>query len=149
MLLVDLLLRGELLLGEVGVARQIELEVRQLRLVGRLFSECCVKCCLIGARIDLHQDIARIDLLAFGVGDLVERAIHTGAHQHLLERLHLAEATQIDRHVLLLGHAGGHRHCRWPRRWRGLRGGAMDGEHRRDAKCGSADSGTDGETREA
>ncbi len=54
---------------------------------------------LIGARIDLRQQLPALDLLAFLEGDLGELAIHLRGHLDRVERLHGAEPLKIDRHV--------------------------------------------------
>ena len=96
LLRVDLLARGETLLRQRRIALQIALRVGELSLVLRLLRDGRVERGLIRARIDHREQVALLDLLALGHRHLHQRAVDAGAHQHGIERLHRAEAAQLD-----------------------------------------------------
>ena len=102
LLRVELLARNRVLLGEGGIALQVELRVLQIRLVLRLLRERLIERRLIGPRIDLHEKIAFLDHLALFEGDLDDLAVDAAAHSHRVVRLHGAESVQIDREVCRL-----------------------------------------------
>ena len=93
---VDLLARGEILRGEVGVALQIELRVFQARLVLRFLRKRLIEGGLVRARIDLGEKIAFLDHLALSERDLDDLAVDAAAHGHGVVGLHGAESVEID-----------------------------------------------------
>ena len=97
---VGLLPRGEF--AELGEALQVEIGVGEIGLVLRLLGLGLVERRLERPRIDLDQQIALLDELAFLEGDLDDLAVDAGADQHGVEALHGAEAGQIDREIGLL-----------------------------------------------
>ena len=71
---IELLLGGEVLLGERGVASEIELGVGEIGLVLRLLGDGLVERGLKRSGVDLGQKIALLDHLAFVKGDLHDLA---------------------------------------------------------------------------
>ena len=59
-------------------------------------------------RIDLDQEIALLDDLAFGEGDLVDLAVHPSPDLDGVEALNRAETGQVDREVDLLDRRNAH-----------------------------------------
>jgi hypothetical protein len=55
--------------------------------------------------VDLEEEVAGMDELAFLEGDLDDLAVDAGLHDHRLVGLHRADAAHDDGHVLLLGDA--------------------------------------------
>ena len=110
-LLVIELLRGDhLLLRQILVALQVALGVFILHLILALLRERLVERGLEGRGIDLHEQIALLHLLAFLEADLFHLAIDAGADGHGIERLHRAEAIEVNGHILLRDLARDHRH---------------------------------------
>ena len=103
---VDLLLRVGERPGRL-VALEIELGVLELRLVLGLGRFRLIKRRLERTRIDLSQNVARFDVLAFGESDLVQLAIDPDLHGDGVEGLDGAESREVNRDILLLGHADG------------------------------------------
>ena len=96
LLSVQPLTRNRILLGEAGVARQVELRVLETRLVLRLLRDRLIERRLIRARVDFNKNIALLDHLALLEVDLDDLAIDAAAHQDGLVRLHGAKPIQID-----------------------------------------------------
>lgn len=88
LLRVEPLTRNRILLGEAGVARQVDLRVLETRLVLRLLRNRLIERRLIRARVDLNKNIALLDHLAPLEVDLDDLAIDAAAHQNGLVRLH-------------------------------------------------------------
>ena len=114
---VDLLLRdGERADG--AVALEVALGVCEQRLVERLLGDRLVEDRLKWPRIDLQEEIALLDHLAFLEGDLVDLAVDARADGHRVPALHDAQAIEVDGKVLLLsrgdvnGNRGFVRFCR-------------------------------------
>ena len=63
---------------------------------------------LIGPRIDLGQEVALFDVLAFGERDLVDLAIDAGPNEDRIEGLNGSKAGQVDRKVCLLDGRNAH-----------------------------------------
>jgi hypothetical protein len=59
---------------------------------------------LIGARIDLGDEVARLHRLAFGEADVLQRSGYLGAYGHGLERRHRSQRVDGEGHI-----AGNHR----------------------------------------
>ena len=78
---------------------------------------------LVRARIDLGQNVARLDFAAFVESDFDQLTVDLGPHQGLLVRLNIAKSRQDQRHVLPGGrrHANRHRRRSHGRRGRGNR----------------------------
>ena len=85
--------------AELGVALQIQIGVGEIGLILGLLGLGLVQRRLIRPGIDLDQQIALVDRLAFLEGDLVDLAIDAGPHQDGIEALNGTEAGQIDRKV--------------------------------------------------
>ena len=105
LLRVELLLGGEILLGQADRTLEIELGVLQIGLVLRLLGQRLVERRLIGPRIDLHQEIALLHHLALLEGDLDDLAVDAAADGDGVEWLHRPEPIQVDGEIGLL-------HCR-------------------------------------
>ena len=99
---VELLLGGEVLLGERGVAGEIELGVGEIGLVLRFLGVRLIERGLKRSGVDLRQQVALLDHLAFVEGDLHDLAVDTGAHQDGVVGLHLSDALQDDRKIRAL-----------------------------------------------
>ena len=100
----DLLLGDRILLGELLIAGEVALGLAQQRLVLGQLPLRLGERRLIGARIDLGDEVARLDGLALGEPDALQGAGDLGADGHGLERRHRAEGVDGQRHV-----AEGHR----------------------------------------
>ena len=103
----SLLPRGEL--AELGVALQVQLGVGEVGLVLRLLGLRLIERGLEGPGIDLGQEVALLDELAFLEGDLVDLAIDAGSDQDGVEGLHGSKAGQIDRKIRLFDGRNVHR----------------------------------------
>ena len=97
---VGLLPRREF--AELGVALKVEIGVGEIRLVLLLLGLGLVERGLERAGVDLDQQIALVDHLALGEGDLVDLAVNPGPDLYGVEALNRAEAGQVDREVDLL-----------------------------------------------
>src|SRR5262249_32420111 len=73
-----------------------------VRLILRLLGLGLIEHGLEGARIDLHQEVALIDDLAFGKSDLVDLAVDPRPYLYGVEALDGAEPGQIDREISFL-----------------------------------------------
>ena len=104
--------RGIALLRQRGVAVEISERVRQLRLIAIAVRRQLVDLGLIGTRIDLRQQIADMDGLAFGEIDADELALNLAAHDDRVVGDNGADAGQIDRYVVLSDCSGNDRHRR-------------------------------------
>ena len=93
---VELLLGGEALLGEGRIAHEVEPGVGERRLILGLLGLGLVEGGLERARVDLRQEIAGLDHLAFGEGDLDDLAVDAGADGHRVLGLDLAEPVDED-----------------------------------------------------
>ncbi len=99
---VELLLGGEVLLGERGEASEIELRVGEIGLVLRFLGDGLVERGLKRSRVDLGQKIALLDHLALVKGDLHDLAVDTGAHENGVIGLDLSDALENDREIRAL-----------------------------------------------
>ena len=88
-------------LGERQVSVQIGLCIDDLRLIAIAVGDRLVELRLIGARIDLGEEIALLDRLSLREGDLDELAGDLAAHDHVVIGDHGTYAAQVDRHVVL------------------------------------------------
>src|SRR5262249_20912027 len=80
-------------------AHEIDLRVRELRLVERLLGDRLVERGLIGHRVYPGQHVALLDVLALDIVDAQERAVDERGDIGSVERLGGADAVEIDRHV--------------------------------------------------
>ena len=94
---VELLLGGEVLLGERRVASEIELRVGEIGLVLRLLGDGLVERGLKRSRVDLGQKIALLDHLAFAEGYLHDLAVNSGPDQNGVVGLDLPDALRERR----------------------------------------------------
>ena len=96
---VELLLGGEILLGERRVSGEIELGVGEVGLVLRFLGDRLIESGLKRPRIDFGEKIAFIDHLAFLEADLVDLAIDARTHRYRIESLDLPEAVKDQRKI--------------------------------------------------
>ena len=89
---------------------QIEALVGELRLVLRLLGDGLIVLRLVDHRIDLAEHVALLDVLSFDEIDRDQLAVDLGAHRHVVQRAHRADAVEIDRHVLDARRRRQHRH---------------------------------------
>ena len=75
------------------------LGVGKLQFVERLLGGGLVELSLIGGRIDLGEDVAALDLLAFLEIDAENAAIDLRPYRHGVARLGGADAFEIQRHI--------------------------------------------------
>ena len=99
---VELLLGGEILLGERGIAGEVELGVGEIGLVLRLLGVGLVERRLKRSRVDLGEKVALLDHLAFVEGDLHDLAVDARADENGVEGLDLTDALQNDRKIRAL-----------------------------------------------
>ncbi|OIQ66533.1 hypothetical protein GALL_518950 [mine drainage metagenome] len=95
-------------LAELDIALQIQIDICQIGLILLLLGLGLIERRLVWARIDLGEQIALIDQLAFLEGNLVNLAVDTGAHHDGVERLNSAQSGQIDRKVGFLDRGDGY-----------------------------------------
>ena len=125
--LVEQLLRGVAVLGERRGAIEILLGVGEAGLVLRQLGDRLIESGLERRRVDLHEEIALLDDLAFLEADLLDLAVHARADGHDVGGLHRAEPVQGDRKRLALGHPNVHRRLRRRRLLSFARGGSWRG----------------------
>ena len=95
-MILVLLARDRILLGQFLIAREVDLRLReQALIVGELAFELRLQE-LVGARIDLRQEIALLDQLAFGEPDLEQLAVDLGLHGDGGDRRDGAERVDDD-----------------------------------------------------
>ena len=68
---------------------------------------------LVGTRVDLRKQVARVHGLAFGEVDAEDLPLDLGAHDVGVERNHRADTGKIDRHVMLGDRSGDDRDRGW------------------------------------
>ena len=107
---VGLLGGGVFVRHKLLVAGVIGLRIGQQGLVGCLLRQRLVERRLIGARIDLRQHFALLDVLAFLEVHRGQRPIDHRLDGDGVECLHGAEPVEVDRHVLLRHRRVHHRH---------------------------------------
>ena len=100
LLRIGLLLGAGVGCGELLIAREVEPLVGQLRLILRLLGDRLIVLRLIDHGIDFAEHVAFLDVLAFDEVDRDQLAVDLGAHDHIVQRAHRADAIEIDRHVL-------------------------------------------------
>ncbi len=142
---IDLLVRGETALRQRRVPRQVALRVVEVRLVLGSLRQHRVERRLKRSRIDHREDVAFLHLLALGDRHLHQRAVDPAAHLHGVERLHRAQAGEIQRHILTKAACDGDRDgSRCALRARLLRRGSVGqtegeadtgGQHKRKREC--------------
>ena len=92
------------------VALEVAPGVGELHLVQRLLGDRLVELRLVGDGVDLRQQVALLDLLAFLEIDRQDLAVDLRAHGDEVARLGRADALQPDGHVGELGLGGDDRH---------------------------------------
>ena len=95
----DLLHRDRVLLGELLKAGEVALRLAQQRLVLGQLPLRLGQRRLVGPRIDLGDEVALLDRLAFGKADVLQRAGDLGADGHGLERRHRPQGVNGKGHV--------------------------------------------------
>ena len=111
---------GPALLPQCGVAGEIGLGVDELGLIALEIGRVLIDQGLVGTRIDLREQVAGMNGLAFGEVDADDLPLDLGAHDVGVVRDHRADAGKIDWHVMLGDRCGDDRHRRWGRRGIGL-----------------------------
>src|SRR5439155_15045503 len=96
---IDLLFWSEVARRQITEALQVELCVGEIGFVLHLFCSSLVERGLKGTRIDLRQEIARLDVLTFGEGDLYQFAVDPRLDGDRVKRLYRAETGEVDRHI--------------------------------------------------
>ena len=91
------------------IAREIGLGIHELGLVAVAIGGQLFDLGLIGPRIDLREQIAGLDGLSFGEGDLDELSLDLAAHDVGVVGDHRADAAQVDRNVLSVDGRSDHR----------------------------------------
>ena len=107
---VEVLLIDHLLVQQISVACERDFGVGKLRFVLRFFSDRLIQSCLERPRIDHRQEITRLYILPFGEKNFLQLTIHARVNRDGVERLHRAQAVEINRHILSLDRACDHRH---------------------------------------
>src|SRR5262245_8672633 len=116
------------------IAIEIGNRVGELRLIAIAGCGHLIDLCLIGARVDLSEEIAGVHRLALGEIDADDLPLDLGANGDRIIGDHGADPCQIDRHVVLSDRCGNHRYngrCRqlWREFWLNVEGeGAATGE---------------------
>ena len=108
-LLVEHLLRDRILAPETLVAREVDLRLRQERLVARELPLGLQQLGLERARVDLGEQVAFPNDLAFGVEDSHQLPVHAGMDRVRVDGGDRAEPRQKDADVPLRGRRGLHR----------------------------------------
>ena len=93
---IELLLGGEVLLGERRKTSEVKLGVGEIGLVLRFLGDGLVERGLEWPGVDLGQKIALLDHLAFLKGDLHDLAVDSGPDQNGVVGLDLADALKDD-----------------------------------------------------
>ena len=106
---IDLLAGNGILGLQLLVALQVQLGVLEQRLVALQRALDLVEAGLEAARIDLGQQLAGLDLVAFLEMQAQQLARHLGAHHGRGARVHGADGADQHAHVAPLHHAHGHR----------------------------------------
>jgi hypothetical protein len=104
------------LISQCRVAREIGLRVCELGLIAALVGDVLVELGLVGARIDLRQEVADVNGLSFGEIDLRDLSLDLTADDDGVVSDDRADALQVDRHIVARDHAGHHRSrggCSW------------------------------------
>jgi hypothetical protein len=119
---VELLTRHGILRGKALVARKIDLRAFQLRFVARELTALLRQRRLIGPRIDLGEQVAFLDLVAFLEHHLDQIAADLGADGDACERCYRSQRIELDPDIALAD-------------------GFRDDRHRRAAEPAAAASG--------
>ena len=119
---VKLLAGGKILLGESLVPLQVKLGIGERHLILRLLGNGLIERGLIGPRVDLRNQVSRLDKIALLEGDLDDLAVDPAFDSHGIERLHRTETGQQDRKVGLRRKRYGDRNAPLLRRQRHLPG---------------------------
>ena len=100
---VGLLLGGIFGAREIGIAFQIAARIGQLRLVLCLFGQSLIKRGLIGFRVDLGQNITGFDGITVFEMQRDQASVDLRSDGDGVERLHGADAVELNRHIGPLG----------------------------------------------
>ncbi len=111
-LVLVLLARHGIGLGERLVAREIHARLIKQTLVARELPFGLLQRGLVGPRIDLREEVALLDELAFLEADIGQLAIDLRPHRHGRERRHRAERVERDVDVAFGGGGRDDRHRR-------------------------------------
>src|SRR3954470_6127972 len=106
LLRLKLLLRGERALGQFRITGEVALGVGELRVVLRQLGFGLIKDGLERTRIDLRQEVAGLNDLAFLERDLLDFTVDAASDGDRVEGLNGPETDQIDRHVRDFGLRG-------------------------------------------
>ncbi len=93
--------------AELDVTLQVQIDIGQIGLVLLLLGLGLIERGLVRAGIDLGEQVALVDQLAFLEGDLVDLAVDAGAHDDRVEGLNGSQAGQVDRKVGFLDRGDG------------------------------------------
>ena len=108
-LILVLLARDRILLGQFLVARHVDLRLRKQALIaGQLAFELGLLK-LVGPRVDLREEIAFLDHLPFGESHFGELAVDLGLHGDGRDRRHGAERVDDDANIALADGGGADR----------------------------------------
>src|SRR5579871_24627 len=94
---IDRLLARKVLGSELLVPSQVPPSVRECRLVLREHGPRLVEGRLEWSRVDLREQVALLDVLAFREADRLQLAVDAGGDRDRIERLHGAEPFDVDR----------------------------------------------------
>ena len=89
------------------ITLQVQIDIGEIGLVLLLLGLGLIERCLVRARIDLGEQVALVDQLAFVEGNLVDLAVDAGAHDDRVEGLNGSKAGQVDRKVGFLDRGDG------------------------------------------
>jgi hypothetical protein len=101
---------GPAFVSQCGVAREIGLRIDELGLVAFQISNVLINQGLVGARIDLREQISHMYFLAFGEVDADDLSLDLCANDVGVIRNHRTYTAQIDRNVMLGDDPGDDRH---------------------------------------
>ena len=105
---VDLLLGNRVLGEQRSIALEIDLRVLQLRLVTGHLPVGLGQHHFERARIDLRQQVARLDVLTFAEGDGQQLSVDTGAYHHHVARCHGPQCVDVHGDSAFAGGSGNH-----------------------------------------
>ncbi len=101
--------------AEPGEALQVQIGIGEIGLILRLLGLGLIERRLERPGVDLGEQVALVDQLAFLEGDLVDLAVDPCAHHHRIEALNGSEPGQIDGEVGFLDRCDGDAHRGSPR----------------------------------
>src|SRR5262249_50800176 len=98
-LILGLLPRDRILLGQRLIALLIHLRLRKQSLIARQLAFVLLLQIFVWPGIDLREKITLLDQLAFGESNFGQLAVDLGLHGHSSERRHRAELIEDDAHI--------------------------------------------------